>query len=70
METTLGHDSWPEDKCVQMESKEELFLIQIVLNQSQVWIELSKSRPLVPSKTPLGILPGLQLVPQKGLDHL
>lgn len=52
-----------------MEGKEELSFIQIVLDQSQGWTELPKHRPLVPSKTPLGILPGRQLLPQKGLDH-
>lgn len=68
--TTLGHNSWPEDKSVQMEGKEELSSIQIVLDQSWGWTKLPKHRPLVPSKKPLGILLGLQLLPQKGLGHL
>lgn len=59
MGTTLGHNSWPQDKSVQMEGKEELSSIQIDPAQSQDWIELPKNRALVPTKPPVGILPGL-----------
>lgn len=42
-----------------MEGKEELSSIQIDPAQSQDWIELPKNRALVPTKPPVGILPGL-----------